>query len=174
MADEAPSSSTGPQEDLAVDVSVVSPSVSVNAPLHFPRLLPSTTIGQVKQKIRDSLDSKPSNEHQRLIHQGKLLGREQDTLLQVFGEQKVSKHLSFGLGRNSAFFVETISQQSIGADVLLIAAPRIRQPHLPPGPPRTLPSSPRRLSPIIEPEHSATWTESCENSHSWCAEPLRR
>ncbi|CAN8095172.1 unnamed protein product [Discula destructiva] len=90
MADEAPSSSTAdPQDDLAVNISVLSPSVTVNTNLNFPSLPPSTTIGQVKQKIRDALDSKPSNANQRLIHQGKLLAREQDTLLEVFGEQKL-------------------------------------------------------------------------------------
>lgn len=89
MADEAASSSTAPQEDLSVNISIVSPSTSVNAPLHFPSLPPSTTIAQIKQKVRDALDFKPSNEQQRLIHQGKLLSREEQTLLEVFGEQKV-------------------------------------------------------------------------------------
>lgn len=91
MADEGPSSSAAaPQDDLAVSISIVSPSVSVNAALNFPHLPPSTTVGQVKDKIRDALDSKPRNDQQRLIHQGKLLHREQDTFLEVFGEQRVS------------------------------------------------------------------------------------
>lgn len=96
MADGAASSSTAPQEDLSVNISIVSPSTSVNAPLHFPNLPPSTTVAQVKQKIRDALDFKPSNEQQRLIHQGKLLSREDQTLLDVFGEQKVNALLVTG------------------------------------------------------------------------------
>lgn len=98
MADEGPSSSgAAPQDDLTVGISVVSPSVSVNTPLNFPNLSPSTTVGQVKQKIREALDSKPSNEHQRLIHQGKLLNREQETFLEVFGEQRVRSSPSAAL-----------------------------------------------------------------------------
>lgn len=89
MADGAASSSATPQDDMSVNISIVSPSTSVNAPLHFPNLPPSTTVAQVKQRIRDALDLKPSNEQQRLIHQGKLLSREEQTLLDVFGEQKV-------------------------------------------------------------------------------------
>ncbi|KAJ4389484.1 hypothetical protein N0V93_006953 [Gnomoniopsis smithogilvyi] len=89
MADEAASSSNAPSEDLSVNISIVSPSTSVNAPLNFPSLPPSTTVAQIKQKVRDALDSKPSNEQQRLIHQGKLLSREEQTLLEVFGEQKL-------------------------------------------------------------------------------------
>lgn len=92
MADEG-LSSTAPQEDLSVNISIVSPSVSVNAPLHFPGLPPSTTLAQIKQKVREALDSKPSNEQQRLIHQGKLLSREDQTLLDVFGEQRVGSCL---------------------------------------------------------------------------------
>lgn len=92
MAAEATSSSAAPPTEanpLAVTISIVSPSVSVNAPLSFPNLPAFTTIAQLKERIRDSLDSKPSNEQQRLIHQGKLLIRENETLLDVFGEQKV-------------------------------------------------------------------------------------
>lgn len=92
MAEEPPSSSSASApEDLSVNISIVSPSLSVNAPLNFPGLSPSTTIDQLKQKVRDALDSKPTNEQQRLIHQGKLLARETETLLDVFGEQKVSR-----------------------------------------------------------------------------------
>lgn len=90
MADDAASSSTPSQEDLSVNIQILSPSTSVNAPLHFPSLQPSTTVAQIKQKVRDALGFKPTNEQQRLIHQGKLLSREDQTLLEVFGEQKVN------------------------------------------------------------------------------------
>lgn len=97
MAAEATSSSSAapPSEEnpLSVNIAIVSPSVAVNAPLNFPGLPASTTVAQLKERIRDSLDAKPSNEQQRLIHQGKLLSREIDTLLEVFGEQKVCYRL---------------------------------------------------------------------------------
>ncbi|KUI60067.1 hypothetical protein VP1G_07294 [Cytospora mali] len=92
MAAEATSSSAVPppeENELSVNISIVSPSVAVNAPLSFPGLPASTTVAQLKERIRDALDSKPSNEQQRLIHQGKLLSRENETLLDVFGEQKL-------------------------------------------------------------------------------------
>lgn len=94
MSEGAPSTPAGsgappPTDEFLVNISIVSPSVNVNGPLKFPGLPPSTTVGQLKAKIRDALDSRPSNEKQRLIHQGKLLTGESDTLLQVFGEQKV-------------------------------------------------------------------------------------
>lgn len=96
MAEEAPSSSAStaaPPGDLTVNISIVSPSLSANTPLNFLELPASTTIGQLKQKIRDTLDSKPGNDRQRLIHQGKLLARENETLLEVFGEQRVGSIL---------------------------------------------------------------------------------
>ncbi|KAI3398667.1 hypothetical protein diail_8854 [Diaporthe ilicicola] len=92
MAEDAPSSSNAPSpgdNPLAVNISVISPSLAVNAPLDFTGLPASTTIGQLKEKIREVLDAKPANEQQRLIHQGKLLNRESETLLDIFGEQKV-------------------------------------------------------------------------------------
>lgn len=90
MADEASSSTAAPPaEELSVNIAIVSPSLSANTPLNFPGLPASTTIGQLKQKIRDALDTKPTNDRQRLIHQGKLLPRENDTLLDVLGEQRV-------------------------------------------------------------------------------------
>lgn len=92
MAEDAPSSSSAPspgEKPPAVNISIISPSLAVNAPLNFTGLPASMTVGQLKEKIREALDAKPANEQQRLIHQGKLLNRESETLLDVFGEQKV-------------------------------------------------------------------------------------
>lgn len=96
MAEGAASSSAAPPAgELHVNISIVSPSLGVNAPLSFSDLPVSTTVGQLKQKIRDALDSKPSNDRQRLIHQGKLLAKEHETFLEVFGEQRVSVTVPF-------------------------------------------------------------------------------
>jgi hypothetical protein len=92
MAEDAPSSSSAPSQGEnppTVNISIISPSLAVNAPLSFPGLPASTTVGQLKEKIREALDAKPANEQQRLIHQGKLMNHENETLLDVFGEQKV-------------------------------------------------------------------------------------
>jgi hypothetical protein len=101
MAQEtAPSSSSMPSEDvppLTVNLQVVSPSVGVNGPLSFPQLDSATTVRQLKQKIRDVLPMKPADDHQRLIHRGRLLARDGETLQDVFGAEVVL-HPSFFQG----------------------------------------------------------------------------
>lgn len=92
MAEDLPSSSSAPSQGESpptVNISIISPSLAVNAPLNFSGLAASTTVGQLKEKVREALDAKPANDQQRLIHQGKLLNRESETLLDVFGEQKL-------------------------------------------------------------------------------------
>ena len=78
-------------EPLKFTLSIISPSVSVPSPLTFPQLLATTTVKDLKSKIRDVLPSKPADEHQRLIHRGRLLGREMETMEDVFGKDTVSK-----------------------------------------------------------------------------------
>lgn len=72
-------------QNVAINLKIVSPSVSVTKPLHFQQLPASMTLKQLKAKIRDELPLKPRDEDQRLIHRGKALVRETDTLLDVFG-----------------------------------------------------------------------------------------
>ena len=69
---------------------IVSPSTGVTSPLTFPQLAATTTVSQLKAKIRDALPSKPLNEGQRLIHRGRLLARETESMLEIFGEETVS------------------------------------------------------------------------------------
>lgn len=169
MADEA-SSSTAPQGDLSVNISIVSPSMSVNAPLYFPSLPPSTTLAQIKQRVRDALDSKPSNEQQRLIHQGKLLSREDQTLLDVFGEQKVINSLAWQSCRQRILLAGCDpSYRRVKTDRLLVLAPRLGQPYCAPGNSRSsLCRSPHALEP--EPNFSSSWPEPCAKSHSRSSE----
>lgn len=91
MADQQPAnSSAGPQEDapLAVNLHIVSPSAGVGN-LRFPGLPATTTIQQLRERIRESLPSRPADDHQRLIHRGRLLARDTDTLQNIFGEDAV-------------------------------------------------------------------------------------
>lgn len=74
----------------AVNLQVLSPSVGVNRPLMFPGLSSSMTIKQLKEKIRESLPLRPSDENQRLIYRGRALLHETDTLLDVIGADVVS------------------------------------------------------------------------------------
>ncbi|KJZ79352.1 hypothetical protein HIM_01503 [Hirsutella minnesotensis 3608] len=74
-----------PPEQLVVNLQVVSPSVGVNRPLLFPDLPATTTIKLLKDKIRQTLPLRPADENQRLIHRGRALVRDSDSLLDVFG-----------------------------------------------------------------------------------------
>lgn len=76
--------------DLAVNLQVVSPSVGVNRPLIFPGIAGNTSIKQLKDKIRQALPLRPADENQRLIHRGRALVRDSDTLLDIFGADTVS------------------------------------------------------------------------------------
>lgn len=78
-----------PEDQLTVNLHVVSPSVGVNRPIIFPGLSALTTLQQLKDRIRQSLPSRPPDEYQRLIHRGRVLQRDQDTLLDVFGAETV-------------------------------------------------------------------------------------
>ncbi len=87
----------GPKSDEEVPVvetftlQVVSPSVGVNGPLSFSQLPTGTTVKQLKEKIRENLTMRPPDEHQRLIHRGRLLSREGETMVEVFGLETVRK-----------------------------------------------------------------------------------
>ncbi|EEU41854.1 uncharacterized protein NECHADRAFT_50799 [Fusarium vanettenii 77-13-4] len=85
--DEGPddASSGSSVDDQTVNLQVVSPSVGVNRPLLFPGIAANTTVKQLKERIRQTLPLRPSDEHQRLIHRGRAIVRESDTLLDIFG-----------------------------------------------------------------------------------------
>jgi hypothetical protein len=73
-----------------INLQVLSPSVGVTRPLLFPSLAVSTTVKQLKDKIRQTLPLRPADENQRLIHRGRAIVRESDTLLDIFGADVVS------------------------------------------------------------------------------------
>lgn len=77
-------------DELTVNLQVLSPSVGVNRPLLFPSLSASTTVKQLKEKIRQTLPLRPADDNQRLIHRGRAIVRESDTLEDIFGEDAVS------------------------------------------------------------------------------------
>ncbi|KAF4964823.1 hypothetical protein FSARC_7285 [Fusarium sarcochroum] len=84
--DDVPTAaSTSAVDEQTVNVQVLSPSVGVNRPLLFPSLAANTTVKQLKDKIRQTLPLRPADEHQRLIHRGRAIVSESDTLLDIFG-----------------------------------------------------------------------------------------
>ncbi|KAI9758927.1 MAG: phosphatidylserine decarboxylase 1 [Chaenotheca gracillima] len=54
----------------------------------------TTTVAELKRKIQNALPNGPSPERQRLIVRGRLLGRDADTVHEVFGQPAVSSHLA--------------------------------------------------------------------------------
>ncbi|KAF5018731.1 hypothetical protein F66182_9290 [Fusarium sp. NRRL 66182] len=83
--DETTATSSSAVDEQTINLQVVSPSVGVNRPLLFPALAANTTVKQLKDRIRQSLPLRPADEQQRLIHRGRAITRESDTLLDIFG-----------------------------------------------------------------------------------------
>ncbi|KAE9379066.1 hypothetical protein N431DRAFT_478156 [Stipitochalara longipes BDJ] len=77
-------------EPLSFTLQIISPSIGVTGPLNFPLLPAATTVKQLKAKIRDALPSKPVDESQRLIHRGRMLARETETMLEIFGQETLA------------------------------------------------------------------------------------
>src|ERR1700761_6177902 len=89
-ADMVPTEDDEQPEPLSFTLVVVSPSVGAASRLSFPHTPATTTVKQLKAKIRDSLPSRPPDDGQRLIHRGRMLARETETMLDIFGQETVS------------------------------------------------------------------------------------
>ncbi|KAG4444079.1 hypothetical protein IFR05_000432 [Cadophora sp. M221] len=87
---DAQTKAEGASGPLSFTLNVVSPSVGVSGPLNFSKLPATTTVKELKTRIRDVLPSKPQDENQRLIHRGRMLGRETETMLDIFGQETLS------------------------------------------------------------------------------------
>lgn len=71
------------------NLQVVSPSASVSRPLVFSGISASTTIRQLKEKIRNAVATRPADDQQRLIHRGRLLARDEETLGNILGSDAI-------------------------------------------------------------------------------------
>lgn len=94
MASEKPEtnapSGAEPSSPTTFSLQIVSPSSGVpGGNLKFARVPANTTIRELKERIRDTLESTPSDQQQRIIHQGRMLARDDETLLDVFGANAV-------------------------------------------------------------------------------------
>ncbi|KAI1818111.1 hypothetical protein GGS20DRAFT_529787 [Poronia punctata] len=87
MASDPTAPASGATEVDKFALQLLSPSVGVPQPLLFSELPVSTTVGQLKERIRETIDRKPPNDAQRLIHRGRLLVRDNETMLELFGEE---------------------------------------------------------------------------------------
>jgi len=89
--DDAPTENDERPEPINFTLVILSPSVGIDRPLTFSHLPATTSIKELKAKIRDALATKPADENQRLIHRGRLLARETETMTEVFGRETVRK-----------------------------------------------------------------------------------
>ncbi|PKS11654.1 hypothetical protein jhhlp_001805 [Lomentospora prolificans] len=76
-----------PVDQLTVNLKVISPSFTL--PLSLPGLPATTTVQQLKERIRLQLHSRPSDPQQRLIYRGRMLNRPEEKLLDLFGEEMI-------------------------------------------------------------------------------------
>ncbi|KAF2873928.1 hypothetical protein BDV95DRAFT_626826 [Massariosphaeria phaeospora] len=72
-------------DQLTINLKVLSPSTEVDDNLNFHKLPASTTIKELRLKIQDAVASRPAAERMRLIYRGKVLPTESETLANVFG-----------------------------------------------------------------------------------------
>ncbi|OBT62332.1 hypothetical protein VE03_09047 [Pseudogymnoascus sp. 23342-1-I1] len=75
---------------------IISPSLGSHGPFSFPNLPTATTVQQLKAKIRERVQTKPHNDHQRLIHRGRQL-TEVETMADIFGKETLSNEDSQSL-----------------------------------------------------------------------------
>ncbi|KAF2963516.1 hypothetical protein GQX73_g10070 [Xylaria multiplex] len=86
MSDPITSSASEAPESSQFTLQILSPSLNVPQPL-FLDLPITTTVRQLKERIRGHVRSKPPDDAQRLIHRGRLLARDSETMLELFGEE---------------------------------------------------------------------------------------
>jgi len=72
-----------------INVKVLSQLPEPDGLIHFENLPITTTVGELKVKVRDHVASKPAVENQRFIYRGRLMARENDTMMDVFGRDAV-------------------------------------------------------------------------------------
>lgn len=87
---EMTSNEAGSRPTSTINLHVLSPSLQAPNKLSFDELPITTTIAELKQKIQESLNTKPPPARQRLIYRGKALGLETASLLDIFGGDTVS------------------------------------------------------------------------------------
>lgn len=77
-------------EGTTFALQVLSHSVGITETLSFPELPVSTTIAQLKTKIKEkATQANADEESQRLIYQGRILSNGDQTMTEVFGAETV-------------------------------------------------------------------------------------
>ncbi|KAI0205261.1 hypothetical protein F4808DRAFT_278706 [Astrocystis sublimbata] len=83
----SPAAAAGEQPEKFT-LQIVSPSAHVAQPLTMALPI-TTTVQQLKALIRSCVDTCPPDEAQRLIYRGRLLSRESQTMVELFGDESL-------------------------------------------------------------------------------------
>ncbi|KAI5867183.1 hypothetical protein GGS23DRAFT_165061 [Durotheca rogersii] len=84
-----PAISQAQSDSTTFKLQIISPSVGVPQPLVLHGLPFHLTVGQLKERIRNAIATKPADQAQRLIHRGRLLSRDNETMADVFSEESL-------------------------------------------------------------------------------------
>ncbi|KAI1771858.1 hypothetical protein F4818DRAFT_428092 [Hypoxylon cercidicola] len=89
MASEQPGPAVTPAgtDSATFTLHIISPSVGIPQPLALQDLPVDTTVKQLRERIRNAVSTRPTDQAQRLIHRGRLLGRDTETMTEVFGQE---------------------------------------------------------------------------------------
>ncbi|KAI0845546.1 hypothetical protein F5Y00DRAFT_246132 [Daldinia vernicosa] len=82
-----PANSPADSNSETFTLQILSPSVGIPQPLALQKLPIGTTVKQLKERIRDVVSTKPADQAQRLIHRGRLLARDNETMTDIFGQE---------------------------------------------------------------------------------------
>lgn len=85
------------QPARTLSLRILSPAVELSHGLDMADVPVDTTIGSLKSRLTDLLPSNPTPDRMRLIHFGRLLANDNDTLAHVFGEAAITQTTPFTL-----------------------------------------------------------------------------
>ncbi|KAG9744885.1 hypothetical protein KCU59_g5775, partial [Aureobasidium melanogenum] len=85
------------QPTRTLSLRILSPAVELGQGLDMADVPIDTTIGALKSKLTDMLPSNPTPDRMRLIHYGRLLANDDETLGHLFGEAAITQTTPFTL-----------------------------------------------------------------------------
>ncbi|KAI1391365.1 uncharacterized protein F4822DRAFT_396516 [Hypoxylon trugodes] len=68
---------------------VISPSFGIPQPLALQDIPADLTVKQLKERIRNAINMRPTDQAQRLIHRGRLLAQDSETMTDIFGREAI-------------------------------------------------------------------------------------
>jgi hypothetical protein len=79
-------------DPVPINLKVLSPSTDVKGDIYIPDIPASTTVQELRLRLQDQIEGRPATERMRLIYRGRVIAKETDRLVDVFGLENVSSH----------------------------------------------------------------------------------